>query len=265
MKPFLKWAGGKRQLLPELLKRVPKKFRTYHEPFLGGGALFFELEPEIAVLGDSNPRLIETYKAVRDMPDVVLQDLSMHESRHASDEKYYYKVRDDFNSSDAHTASEFIYLNKTCFNGLWRVNKSGKFNVPKGSYKNPTICDENTLRACSKALQGVELFCGDFQQRMPIYGDFWYADPPYVPVDKVANFTAYAKAGFSLTDQARLCRMAVNLKSFGVHILLSNAYVPAVTQLYGDPRHFRIEEVQAKRAINSKASKRGAVSEAIIS
>lgn len=277
MKPFLKWPGGKAQLLPELLARVPEKYGTYHEPFLGGGALFFALLPQKAVLSDVNPRLINCYKAVRDNCSKVIEQLRRRAQDHRHDpESNYYHVREVFNSphyalyaetSDVPSVSDaarFIYLNKTCFNGLWRVNRSGEFNVPAGRYKNPTICDEENLRAASAALQNAELICGDFERGTPCpnRGDFWYADPPYVPLSKTADFTAYTKDGFTLDDQRRLSVVARNLKAVGVTVMLSNSFVPEVVSLYPD---FTVRTVEARRAINSKGDRRGAVQEAIIS
>lgn len=270
-RPFIKSAGGKTQLLTELLKRVPADFGTYHEPFLGGGALFFALRPKRAVLTDANGRLIGAYTAVRDNCSKVIQFLRRQAEMHRDDPRAtYYETREIFNTREMRVgspadAARFIYLNKTCFNGLWRTNRCGEFNVPMGAYKNPTICDEENLRACSEVLQGAHLAWGDFarEDHLPIPGDFWYADPPYVPVSKTANFTSYTRDGFTLEDQKRLQKAALLLRREGVRVLLSNALVPEVTALYGTD--FTIEEVAARRAINSKGGKRGAVSEALIS
>jgi DNA adenine methylase len=262
--PFLKWAGSKRALVPELLKHVPAAYRVYHEPFVGGGALFFALRPRPASLFDANPLLARAYVAVRDRVENVIGLLRVYAERHSTEE--YYRVRA---VSPAHLgppgiAAWMIYLNKTCFNGLWRVNKKGMFNVPIGDYKNPNICDEKTLRAASRALQQTELGHADFRtvEERAAAGDLVYFDPPYVPISKTANFTAYTKAGFGPKDQQDLVELARRLKQRGVHVILSNAGSDEVAQLYG--KDFVIHEVEARRNINSKGGKRGAVKEYII-
>ena len=275
-KPFVKWAGGKRQLLPELRKRVPAKFGTYFEPFVGGGALFFDLAPERAVLVDANQRLIRAYRGVRDSVEHVIATLKAYALHHSED--YYYSVRDhrpDQAVEDAYVATWFIYLNKTGFNGLYRVNRKNEFNVPFGKYKNPAICDEENLRACSLALRGaghgyvsdqhVELFHGDFKTFEPraVAGDFVYFDPPYAPLTATSNFTSYTAGGFSAKDQEDLRDLALRLKEGGVHVLISNSSAEVIEKLYLD-KGFEIESVQARRNINSKASKRGAIEEFLI-
>jgi len=269
MKPFLKWAGGKTQLLPQLLARVPEKYGTYHEPFLGGGALFFALSPRKAILSDSNAELVSTYVAVRDRCEEVIQYTRRFAENHCRDPEHYYAVREAFNVASAAyignplDAARFIYLNKTCFNGLWRVNRSGEFNVPAGRYKNPTICDEENLRVCSAALRGAGLHvCGFDRAPQPRAGDFWYADPPYAPINQTSDFTSYTKEGFGLQEQRRLALLARSLRTTGVHVLLSNSFVPEIVSLYDG---FSVQEIEARRAINSKGSRRGAVSEALIS
>ena len=259
--PFLKWVGGKRQLLPELLPRVPKKYGTYYEPFLGGGALFFALEPERAVLGDVNSRLITTYEWLSHAPDLVIGILNnMHYTRVAYD-----TIRQWFNARAAvkpvETAAMFIYLNKTCFNGLYRENARGEFNVPMGRYTNPTICDEPRLRACAAAMGEARLYDGDFSTIEPKRGDFVYFDPPYIPVSATSDFTGYTKSGFTFKDQERLRDFAWALRERKVHVMLSNSSSPLVYELY---KRFDIHEASARRAVNSDASKRGAVKELII-
>ena len=262
MKPFLKWAGGKRQLLSELLKHVPAEFEIYHEPFVGGGALFWEVgaKGKNAVLGDSNERLMRTYRAVRD--DVERVITSLENRPHTEDFFYWVREQEPDKLNDAELSAWFIYLNKTCFNGLYRVNKTGGFNVPFGAFVNPNICDKETLRACSNALQGVDLHVGDFEHtiRHAGRGDFVYFDPPYIPV-AATSFTAYTGSGFGPEDHERLAECARQLKQRGAYVLLSNSSAPIVRELYHD---FEIIEVGARRAINSKASKRGAVKEVII-
>lgn len=260
-KPFLKWVGGKRQLLPELLARVPLGFDTYFEPFLGGGALFFALLPEKAVLSDSNARLVRTYRAIRDDVDEVIAELSTY----PHDRVFFEELRrvDVDALDDVQVAAWMIYLNRTGFNGLYRVNKSGGFNVPFGRYKNPTICNPDRLVAASVALQGAEILHASFSETYKFAkpGDFVYFDPPYVPLTETSSFTSYTKDGFGIEEQVKLRDTAHNLKARGVDVLLSNSSAGAVFDLY---ENFQIEEVYASRAINSKASARGKVAEVLI-
>lgn len=262
-RPFLKWAGGKRQILPTLLARLPDFPGCYFEPFVGAGALFFALGPKSAVLNDSNARLVATYRAVRDDPEGVIARLG----RMRYDREFYYRVRamDVDGLPDVEVAAWMIYLNRAGFNGLYRVNSAGRFNVPFGRYANPVICDAENLRACSRLLQRADIRCGDFadavQDARP--GDFVYFDPPYVPLSRSANFTAYTAGGFGMRDQERLRDLARDLKARGVAILLSNSGAPLVRELYLDG--FRVEEVLAGRAINSRADRRGDVVELLVS
>lgn len=262
-RPFLKWAGGKRQLLPCIRKHVPGKFGRYFEPFVGGGALFFDLQHPKSTLSDANERLIRTYKAVRDDVTTVIRLLSK-----CPYDKGFYEdaVKIDVDKlTDAQLAAWFIFVNKAGFNGLYRVNKANKFNVPFGTYKNPRICDEVNLRACSKALQGVELEAGDFAKVLAKAkkGDFVYIDPPYIPASETADFTAYQAGGFTMDDQARLQATAWQLADRGVHVLLSASMTPGTLSLYDSPS-FELIEVPAKRSINSDSDKRGDVSELLI-
>jgi DNA adenine methylase len=262
-RPFLKWTGGKRQLLPELLKRVPASFGAYHEPFVGGGALFFALAPMFAHLGDMNPRLVTTYRTVQSNVERLIERLAELALDH--DEEAFYARRASEPTTEISLAAWMIYLNKTCFNGLWRVNRAGRFNAPFGRHDNPTICDADNLRVCSAVLhdrvlirhEGFEAVA-DRAKR----GDLVYFDPPYVPVSATSNFTGYTSGGFGSADQERLRDVALALKRRGVHVLLSNSGTPAVADLYaGD---FEVSEVAARRLINSKASNRGAVVEYVI-
>jgi DNA adenine methylase len=267
-RPFLKMAGGKTSLLPEILSRLPPKISTYYEPFVGGGAVFFALAAERrfkkAVLGDVNSELIRAYGALRVHPDAVIEALK----KHVYDKTHYYRVRaqDPKSLKLSDRAARFIYLNRTCFNGLYRVNKKGLFNVPFGDYKNPTICDEENLRAAARALTAERLVDGDFYATLhgARVGDVVYFDPPYVPLSKTSSFTGYAKGGFDLFDQERLRNTAYGLVERGVHVLLSNSDTPYVRELYGS-KSFRFEKVQARRNINSKGGKRGKVGELLIS
>ncbi len=260
-KPFLKWAGGKRQLLRHLRSRVPKH-GTYHEPFIGGGALFFDMAPESAVLADFNHRLVRTYRSIRDNPESVIDRLA----EYPNEKQFFLRMRErDIDAEcDEELAAWMIYLNRTGFNGLYRVNQKNGFNVPFGRYKNPKICDADNIRACAKRLVNVELLHSDFRtvEDRAKPGDFVYFDPPYVPASNTASFTAYTKKGFDLQDQAELRDLARRLKSKGVSVLLSNSSVPEVHALYADG--FERIEVFANRAINSNAAKRGKVAEALI-
>lgn len=263
--PFFKWVGGKRQLLPELRKHVPT-FKRYFEPFVGGGALFFDLGPREAFLADQNSRLMMTYQAVRDRVDEVIALLRTYP--HTKD--FYLELRSrDIDDARKYSAVEvaawFLYLNKTGFNGLYRVNQSGGFNVPFGQYNYPMICDEGALRAASKTLQGVHLDAGDFEQATvgALAGDFVYFDPPYVPASATGDFTTYTPTGFGMEEQVRLRDHARALVAKGVRVVLSNSDTSAVRDLYG-AKPFRLHEVQAKRSINSKTKNRGKVGELII-
>ncbi|MEE2750680.1 MAG: DNA adenine methylase, partial [Myxococcota bacterium] len=260
--PFLKWAGGKRRLLPDLIRHLPEEYGTYFEPFLGGGALFFAVRPSRGVLSDTNERLVRTWKTVRDAPEALIEKLS--EFPH--DEEFFLqqRKRDIDVEEDVEVAAWMLYLNKTAYNGLYRVNSKGGFNVPFGRYENPTICDEGRIRHCSEMLSGVAIHHRDFTvvleeaQR----GDFVYFDPPYVPLSESSSFTGYTRDGFTLDDQARLRDLASALKKRGVCVLLSNSSAPQVHELYADG--FEVREVQVSRAINSKASGRGKIAELLI-
>ena len=267
--PFVKWVGGKRQLLPELLRRVPAKYGTYHEPFLGGGALFFALAPRRAVLSDANADLAIAYLMVKTkLRDLVsaLRDLKL--GHLSGGLEHYLQIRKDNSSFPIERAARFVYLNKTCFNGLYRVNKQGEFNVPMGKWKKlPEICDEENLRACQTILRGdVDVQICDFRTSLliPRRGDFVYLDPPYAPTSSTSNFTRYTKEGFGPTDQKQLAEMVRELKERGVKILLSNAGTQTVRDLYPEPL-FKVEEVAALRRVNSKGGKRGNVVELLIS
>lgn len=264
-RPVLKWAGGKGRLLPELQARLPDSFATYHEPFIGGGALFFTLAGQgrlgRARLSDANPSLIDVYLALRDDVDAVIA----HLREHAYERERYYRVRalDPATLTLPERAARIIYLNKTCYNGLYRENRRGQFNVPFGRYKNPTICDEPNLRAAARALQGADIarqhFSTVLDHARP--GDFVYFDPPYHPLSPTANFTAYDRHGFGPDDQRRLRDVFAALAGRGVRAMLSNSDTPFVRELYGG---FRVDQVYVARAVNSKANGRGKVAEVIV-
>lgn len=266
-RPPVKWLGGKTSLLPEILPRLPQKINTYYEPFLGGGAVFFALAAEgrfkHAMLGDSNEELILACSALSGNPDKVIAALR----KHVYEEEHYYAVRalDPKKLAPHARAARFIYLNKTGFNGLYRVNKKGQFNVPFGRYVNPMICDEENLRAVSNVLARVDrIALLDFESLVAgaRRGDAVYCDPPYVPVSDTANFTAYTAGGFGSEEQTRLRDVATRLADRGVHVLLSNSDTPFVRKLY---KGWKMEKVRVKRAINSKGDKRGDVGELLIS
>lgn len=265
--PFLKWAGGKRQLLPELKKALPSSFGKYYEPFVGGGALFFELRrmgmSGQAVLTDVNRSLIRGYMGVRDSVEEVIR--ALQKMRYDKDEYLKRRRVDPATLTSAGAAAWLIYTNRCRFNGLWRVNKKGQFNVPFGRHTNPTICNAEVLRSASMALQySTEIESWDFDNAADAAdrGDLVYFDPPYVPLSESSDFTRYTRDGFTLADQTRLRDCALALKRRGVHVVLSNSDTTVVRRLYA--RDFSIRRVEAVRAINSKADRRGAVGELII-
>lgn len=268
VRPFLKWAGGKRQLVPEIKSYVPKKYNTYYEPFVGGGALLFELQPPKATISDSNSELINCYEVIRNSLDELINYLREHEN----EESYYYSIRnwdrkfDEYKRmSPAIRASRIVYLNKTCYNGLFRVNSQGQFNVPFGRYKNPNILDEAVLKAVNKYLAGnqVTILHSDFERAVKDArkGDFVYFDPPYDPVSDTASFTGYDVNGFNKDEQIRLKKVFNELTEKGCKVLLSNAYTDFILNLY---KEYKIAKVSATRAINSNALKRGRVDEILV-
>lgn len=265
--PFLKWVGGKRQLIPAINKYSPKRFATYYEPFVGGGAILFELQPKKAVINDFNAELINTYNVIKNQPEQLIEDLKTH----LNESEYFYHIRsldrnDDYNKlSNLKKASRIIYLNKTCYNGLYRVNNSGEFNAPFGKYKNPNIVNEHTIRAVSKYLNSnnITILSGDFENALKNIrkGAFVYFDPPYDPVSKSSNFTGYIQGGFDIYDQVRLRDLCDKLDRRGIKFLVSNSKTQLILDLYSN---YNINFVKANRAINSKASKRGEVDEVLI-
>ncbi|MDM3861431.1 MAG: DNA adenine methylase [Aphanizomenon gracile PMC644.10] len=270
VKPFVKWAGGKRQLVPTILaNHLPKNYnlQTYYEPFIGGGALLFSLQPKKAVINDSNAELINCYKIIKNSLDELIEDLKNHKNN----EYYYYDIRDwdrekNFKSkTEVQRASRIIFLNKTCYNGLFRVNSQGQFNVPFGKYKNPNILDIAVLKAVNKYLNEnqVRILNSDFQEAVKDAkrGDFIYLDPPYDPVSETASFTGYDVNGFNKQEQRRLKEVFDDLNSRGCHILLSNAYTEFIEDLYKDYLHTKISAI---RAINCNGKKRGKVDEILV-
>lgn len=264
--PIVKWAGGKTKLLPELGRRMPTRYRRYFEPFFGGGALFFHLQPKVAILGDYNRDLVNMYRCVAWNVEGVIRRLGDHRSAHGHD--YYYAMREAWNDAErswgnVDRAAAFIYLNKTCFNGLWRVNKRGAFNVPMGRYKDPRIFCPDALRAASVLLRRTELHRGSYQDcaLRAEAGDFVYFDPPYHPINATAKFVSYTEGDFSEADQEELAQLARSLSDRGVAVMLSNHDTEFIRDIY---RGFHIERVMCPRAINSKGSSRGKVAEVVI-
>lgn len=264
--PVVKWVGGKTKLLPELLARMPAQFGRYYEPFAGGAALFFRVAPERAVLADSNSDLIGLYTCLVSDVAGVIRRLEHHRAAH--DEAHYYATRTRWNDreaswSSADRAATFIYLNKTCFNGLWRVNRAGAFNVPIGRYTDPPICVPQALRAAGALLARAVLRCADYRAAISDArrGDFVYFDPPYDPVAPTANFTSYTTDAFGADDQRALADVARGLVGRGCQVMLSNSDTPFIRSLY---KGFGIDRVKCSRAINSNAARRGEVDEVII-
>ncbi len=263
--PFLKWAGGKQRLLVQYRPYFPQvdTIGHYFEPFIGSAAVFFHQQYPKATRSDQNGKLIEVYQFVRDDLDQVISALKSH--RNEAD--YYYTIRaqDPAGLSPAERAARLIYLNKTCYNGLYRENSKGEFNVPFGRYKNPKICDEVRLRAASAVLQGVDLRVADFSDAVEtaVAGDFVYFDPPYVPLSATSNFTSYNKRGFGREDQERLAKTVAQLTERGAKVMLSNSSATLVYDLYGRSS-YRIIDIRARRNINSNASRRGPVKELLI-
>jgi len=265
----LKWAGGKTKLLSQYQPYLPQGWSRYHEPFLGGGALFFRLQmgenaPAVARLTDVNPELINVYRCVRDRLGPVIALLEIHQLRHSKD--YYYDLRAQHELPPVERAARFIYLNKTCFNGLYRENRKGRFNVPMGRYKNPGICNIEMLTAASDALQRCEIERADFTNILDhAQGkqDFVYLDPPYVPISPTSNFTSYSRDAFGAAQHEQLRDICLTLARRGVRVMLSNSNCEFVQELYGD-RAFQRYEITAARSINSKAKNRGKITELLI-
>jgi DNA adenine methylase len=264
--PIIKWVGGKTKLLTELTARMPERYGRYFEPFAGGAALFFRVAPTRAVLADYNADLIGLYSAIASDVNAVIRRLQHH--RDAHDETHYYKTRTRWNDRDkswnaADRAATFIYLNKTCFNGLWRVNRSGAFNVPIGRYTDPPICVPDTLRAAQGLLARADLRCGEYQTAVEdaVRGDFLYFDPPYDPMTATSNFTSYTSLAFNHDHQRELAETARKLVARGCQVMLSNSDTPFIRSIY---KGFTIDRVKCSRAINSNAAKRGEVDEVIV-
>ena len=264
-RPFLKWAGGKARLIQQYIPYFPTYFKTYYEPFVGGGSVFFylhERQAAKAFLTDINAELITTYRCVRDDVEKLIDLLKEHQLQHSKD--YYYRIRTTIESSELKKAARLIYLNKTCFNGLYRENSKGEFNVPMGRYKKPNICDLSNLRLASVALQSAEIEIRSFEKVLNNASnseDFVYFDPPYYPVSTTSNFTSYSRYAFNENEQYRLRDVFVELAQRGVKVMLSNSDTSFIRNLYKD---FHIHTILAGRAINSNAKKRGKINELLV-
>lgn len=275
--PILKWVGGKRQILDEIKQYVPEKFNTYHEPFLGGGAVLFDLQPDRALANDVNPELMNVYMVIKNNVEELIQTLKRHDQCYrrppeAAARKYFYRIRELDRSEAAYNqltpvqkAARTIFLNRTCFNGLFRVNRAGQFNTPFGYYKNPNIINEKTVRAVSDYFNraAIKLCCEDFEivLKQASEGDFVYLDPPYDPLSDTASFTEYDRGGFGSKEQIRLSRVCQNLDQRGIMFLLSNSATDFVNELY---RKYPIETIQARRAVNARGDGRGEVDEVLV-
>ncbi len=267
--PFLKWVGGKRQIIPEILSHLPKNISSlnYCEPFIGGGALFFHLEPKRAIINDYNDELINVYKVIKNNLEELLLDLKKHQNT----SEYFYQIRgidrqplfDEL--TNVQHASRIIYLNKTCFNGLYRVNSLGEFNSPFGRYTNPNIVNEPVLRAVSKYLNSsdITILNGDYERVLNAVttDTFVYLDPPYHPISESSNFTGYVQGGWTEKHQTRLKKACDDLDKKGVKFLLSNSSAPFIKELYSE---YKIHSINANRSINSDGEKRGQIEELLI-
>lgn len=263
-KPFVKWAGGKRQLIPILNQNLPDSFGTYFEPFLGGGALLFHMLTERngqkCSISDLNSDLVLAYTTIRDRVDSLISSLKTHERNYQKDSKsYYYSIRENNPRSQIEKTSRLLFMNRTCFNGLYRVNSKGKFNVPLGKYTNPNIVNEENLRSVSSILQAsrVSIKCRDFGAvlRDAKKGDLVYFDPPYQPVSTTANFTSYTNKNFSFDDLSRLAELCQSLDEKGCKVLLSNSDSKEVSDMFSK-RPWKISKIRANRSINSDSKKR---------
>jgi DNA adenine methylase len=269
--PFLKWAGGKRQLLPVIKEYVPRKYNSYYEPFVGAGAVLFSLQPAKSTINDTNSELINCYKVIKENPEDLLKLCQQHERNNSK--YYYYTLRSQDREpsfkelSPVERAARIIYLNKTCFNGLFRVNSKGQFNVPYGDYTNPVVADPAVIKAVSAFInqRSVRICQGDFADAITTArkGAFVYFDPPYHPISDTSSFTGYSLGGFGESEQERLKLVCDKLSDRGCNVLVSNSNAPLIRELYDDSR-YEIVEVKASRAINAVGSKRGKIGELLI-
>lgn len=267
--PILKWVGGKKQLLSEITPLIPKKITTYVEPFIGGGAVLFNLQPKKAIINDLNKELINTYKVVKESPKELLELLKIYDKNNCED--YFYEIRaldrtDNFeNMNNIEKAARVIYLNKTCFNGLYRVNKTGLFNSPYGKYKNPNIINKSAILAMSDYFNNnnIKIIQGDYKNALKDLkkDTFVYFDPPYMPISTSSSFTNYTKTSFNEKEQIELKKECDKLNNKEIKFMLSNSDHPLIRELY---KNFDIRIVKAKRSINSKGNSRGKINEILV-
>ena len=261
--PIIKWAGGKSGLLDQYAPYFPASYQRYFEPFVGSAAVFFHLQPQRAFLSDSNAELVALYQTVRDYPQELIAALHQHHN----DKAYYYAVRAQrpADLTPVERAARFIFLNRTCFNGLYRVNRSGQFNVPFGNHKNPTICNEPRILAASAALQSTQIDVARFEEALgeARAGDLIYLDPPYAPLSVTSSFTSYTSEGFGADDQRRLAAIYHDLHERGCLLMLSNSSAPLIYELY-EGHGYTLHPIAARRAINSNGGGRGVVTELLI-
>ena len=270
--PVLKWVGGKRQLISEIEPLIPRRISTYVEPFVGGGAVLFHQQPKKAIINDYNQELMNVYQVIKDDPDGLIDVLKRHKELHS--EEYFYEIRsldrsEDYEKfSNVEKAGRIIYLNKTCYNGLFRVNRAGFFNTPYGKYKNPSIVNEVTIKAISNYFNSanVKFLTGDYKEALKRLrrGAFVYFDPPYMPISTSSSFTGYTEHGFDYEKQVELRNECLKLHGRGVRFLQSNSYSSEILELYADKDVFNIEIVQARRSVNSQSDKRGEIAEVLI-
>ena len=273
VRPFVKWVGGKSRLIPRFNAQslLPENFNTYYEPFLGGGAMFFHLAPSYATLNDVNPRLISVYEVIRDQTDSLIDVLTVLEKKYRaipteSRKDFFLDIRKRFNARNSlpiEQASYLLFLNKTAFNGMYRENSRGEYNVPFGSYVQPKICDEDNIRQTANLLSKVNLLSGSYEDavRDAGYGDYVYLDPPYHPLNATSSFTSYSQDGFTVKDQENLRKVFGELDKRGAKVMMSNSDTPFIRDLYSD---FRQEKVSAGRSINSKGLQRGNILELVV-
>ncbi|MCI8330655.1 MAG: Dam family site-specific DNA-(adenine-N6)-methyltransferase [Bacilli bacterium] len=273
VQPFLKWAGGKRQLIPQMEKYLKNiKYTKYYEPFVGGGSILFYLQPTKAIVNDYNKDLIECYKCIKNNYDELIKELEKYENM--NNEEDFYRIREYDRKEEykkwtsIEKSARLIYLNRTCYNGLFRLNSSGQFNTPFGKYKNPNICNKPVLKALHDYFinNDIEFFQEDFEvccKDVP-KGSLIYFDPPYDQFEEQVNFVGYTENGFSKDDQKRLKRLCDNLINKGCTVVISNSATPFIKELYNDKSLYTVHTLMAKRNINSKAQKRGEIEEVLI-
>ena len=263
-KPFVKWAGGKGGLLKKLESYFPDEFDTYYEPFMGGGAVFFYLNPPKAVINDLNRELMDVYEVVKKDVEALMTALNKQQ-KYVDDKEYFYKMRgkNPNRMKPINRAARTIFLNKTCFNGIYRVNAKGVFNVPFGDMNNPTLCERKNLLECSKALKNTEILSEDYKALLPRVGkgDFVYLDPPYVPLSKTAHFTSYTRGGFGEEEQKELKEFCDDLDSKGARFLLNNSDTELVSNLYSS---FKIAVIEARRSLAASGVSRKTAREVVV-